>query len=534
MPEIFARLKQRVLDLWKELDNSHKKRIYIISAIAFTALVASIIFATRTDYVPLIKSSDPKDISDMTKILQDQNIKFKLDGSNSTILISNKDNNKAQVALIQGGYPKNGMTFEDAFSLIKINTTESDKQKLWKHYDESTLSAKLKLLADNIEDASVTISKPDDTPFVILDEADKEKASANVIVKPKSELDSKQVRGIVMMVASSVEGLDPKNVTVLDNNLNILNSETGDDPIDAANSQYDMKLKTQKALENSVYNLFNKVPLDSFDSMRVVVNPSLDFNKLKTQTHDITNGTGMDGGAVVSSEETNEKLVNGDVNGIPGTDTNPDDGTAGSPSYPTGDTGNSTYDKTEKKTNYDYQRIEKDEEKALGALDAEKSSMTVALYYGRRVKDDSNITQAFIDQLKSDVSKATGIPAASISVNKYKMAPEVVEQKPISETIKELVNTYGFFALILLLIIGLLIAAIPRRKREKEPELVPAVETSAASGQRFMVQEEETEPIPEIEIEERSEVKKQIEKFVKQKPDAVAQLLRNWLSEDWE
>jgi hypothetical protein len=32
--------------------------------------------------------------------------------------------------------------------------------------------------------------------------------------------------------------------------------------------------------------------------MRVVANPVLDFNKLRTQTNEITNGTGMDGGAI--------------------------------------------------------------------------------------------------------------------------------------------------------------------------------------------------------------------------------------------
>lgn len=530
MPEFITKLKQRVLDLWKEMDKTQKKRVYIISAILIAALAASIVFATRTDYVPLIRSTNATDISEMTKILDDQNIKYKLDKNNSTILINSKDNNNAQVALVQGGYPKSGMTFEDAFSLIKINTTESDKQKLWKHYDESTLSTKLKLLADNIEEASVTISKPDDSPYVILDDSNKGKASANVIVKPKSELNSKQIQGIVMMVASSVEGLDPKNVTVLDNNLNILNSETGDDILNAASSQYDMKLKTQKTLENSVYNLFNKVQLDSFDNIRVVANPVLDFDKLRTQTNDITNGTGMDGGAVISSKETKENLVNGNVSGVPGTDTNPV--TSNSPSYPNGSSGNSTYEKTTKENNYEYQRIQKDEEKALGALDADKSSMTVALYYGRRVKDDANITQVFIDQLKSDVSKATGIPSANISVNKYKMAPEVVEQKPISETVKELVSTYGFFALILLLFIGLMIVAMPRKKNKKEPELVPAAETAA--GSNLMMPEGEIEKVEEIDMEERSEVKQQIEKFVKQKPEAVAQLLRNWLSDDWE
>ena len=38
----------------------------------------------------------------------------------------------------------------------------------------------------------------------------------------------------------------------------------------------------------------------------------------------------------------------------------------------------------------------------------------------------------------------------------------------------------------------------------------------------------------EIEFDEKSDTRVQIEKFVDEKPDAVAQLLRNWLNEDWE
>ncbi len=37
----------------------------------------------------------------------------------------------------------------------------------------------------------------------------------------------------------------------------------------------------------------------------------------------------------------------------------------------------------------------------------------------------------------------------------------------------------------------------------------------------------------EIPLSEGSEVKQQIDKFVRKRPDAVAQLLRNWLTDDW-
>lgn len=46
----------------------------------------------------------------------------------------------------------------------------------------------------------------------------------------------------------------------------------------------------------------------------------------------------------------------------------------------------------------------------------------------------------------------------------------------------------------------------------------------------------EEQPIEEINIEEFgvSQYEKQIDKLLREKPEVVAQLLRNWLNEDWE
>ena len=37
----------------------------------------------------------------------------------------------------------------------------------------------------------------------------------------------------------------------------------------------------------------------------------------------------------------------------------------------------------------------------------------------------------------------------------------------------------------------------------------------------------------DIELETKSEVRLMVEKFVDDNPDAAAQLLRNWLNEEW-
>ncbi|MCX7746994.1 MAG: flagellar basal-body MS-ring/collar protein FliF [Clostridia bacterium] len=528
MPQVLLNLQQKFLDFWQNLNKSQKVRLYVISGLLFVAITAAIIFVSKPTYVPLVTNADPKDVKDMMKILDEKKITYKLTDDRSSILVNQKDNDSAQIALVD--FPKMGMTFDDAFKYIKINTTESDKKKLWDQYKTSTLISKLKMF-DNVEDADVELALPEDSVFI---DGNEDKPTAYVRIKPKAPLSPEQVQGIVLMVSRAVVGLDPKDVTVVDNNLNVLNSETGDELVDRTNTQYDMKRKIKKELEQNVYEIFNG-QFDNFDTIRVKVNPVLDFNKVKSETRDVANPTGMTEGALISSDITKEKLINGGANGAPGVGTNPGTGTTGQPSYPINNGTNSSYDKSNEKKNYKYKEALTQEEKALGELVPDKSSMTLVLWYGNRVTDESKLTDDFINKIKNDASNATGIPASKISVNKYKIVPPTVDKKPTAEVVKDLINTYGFFALMLLLIIGLMIAAIPRKKKAAEPELAPqAAQLATAGGPRFIVPDEVEEELPEIDMEERSEVKKQIEKFVKQKPDAVAQLLRNWLSDEWD
>ena len=60
-----------------------------------------------------------------------------------------------------------------------------------------------------------------------------------------------------------------------------------------------------------------------------------------------------------------------------------------------------------------------------------------------------------------------------------------------------------------------------------EPEL--SVESLVESTREL----DEAE-LDEIEFQEKSDARLLIEKFVDEKPEAVASLLRNWLNEDWD
>lgn len=526
MPDFIKKYLDQFKEFWSSLEKSQKNRIYITSIIVVVAIGISIFLISRPKRIVLFTNTDQKQIGEMMNILDDNGIWNAAENNGTSIVIDSKNNNRAQILLAQAGYPKEGFTFEDAISNIGLTTTQQDKEKIWQHQKVSDLERKIELL-DNIDEAAVTLATPESSIFLNAS-SERPKPTAYVMVRPNKTLTPAQVEGIVMLVSRSVENLNPNDVTIVDNNSNILNVTSGEDSISAANSQEELRKKRERELEKKVLDYFSGGQFESFDTLRVVANVALDFDKEKSQTKSITNPEGMEGGAIISSSIREEIVKNGTEGGEPGLGSNPGDTAA--TGYMTGSGSSSDYSNTQEDINYGYDETLREQEKATGKFIPEDSGIAISLWYGNKVTDDSGLNDEFISEIRTAASTATGVPVANITVSKLKLAPPEVIEKTTIERISELFRDYGFFALMLILIIGLVIVSIPRRKEEDAQQVQPA---TAAGGMRFVIPEQE-EPLPEIDLEERSEIKRQLDKFVKQKPESVAQLLRNWLSDDWE
>jgi flagellar M-ring protein FliF len=96
---------------------------------------------------------------------------------------------------------------------------------------------------------------------------------------------------------------------------------------------------------------------------------------------------------------------------------------------------------------------------------------------------------------------------------------------------------YVMRGVLALLILLLALGRIRRQKQEEEAETEPelSVEDLLVSTQLEEAREEEiAETMEEINLLKDSEIKRQIEKFINDKPEAAAALLRNWLNnEEW-
>ena len=133
----------------------------------------------------------------------------------------------------------------------------------------------------------------------------------------------------------------------------------------------------------------------------------------------------------------------------------------------------SEYSNIHEEINYGYDEMLSEHEKAAGKMIPEESGLALTLWYGRRVTDDSRLSDEFINDVRLALSTATGIPVRNISISRFRLAPMETVEETTADMIRKLVNDYGFFALMLLLIIGLLVVGIPRKKERAEAPSCP-------------------------------------------------------------
>ena len=81
---------------------------------------------------------------------------------------------------------------------------------------------------------------------------------------------------------------------------------------------------------------------------------------------------------------------------------------------------------------------------------------------------------------------------------------------------------------LIVVILGLLLFVVLRSMRtEKEPEQPEELTVET------LLQSQPENNLEDISTENISETRRMVEKFVDENPEAAANLLRNWLSEDW-
>ena len=355
-------------------------------------LLFGIIYITRVDYVPVFTQMQTEDAGEVVAYLKQASIPFQIGQQGSAVLVPEGKVHEIRMQLASEGLPRGGVVGLELWDHTSLTETDFDRRIRLLRALQGELTRTLMGL-EAIENARVHIVLPENSLFI--EAQNPATASIFLVLRRGRVLQEAQIRGIAHLVASSVEGLQPEHVTIIDNRGNVL-SDALISPGQMNSGQVLQQLEIERSYENAVERSIQAMLERVFGLGRVVVRvkAELDFHYEELREKRSEPVAGSKG--VVISEETRSETYRGTggAGGVPGVASNVPGyvATGGAP-------GESEYEKQEITRNYEISVSEKYQVKAPGEL----RKLSVAVWVDGELAEDDR------EQLVTMVSSAVGL-----------------------------------------------------------------------------------------------------------------------------
>lgn len=282
MSEFFKQLLAQLSAIWQKL--SIQQRIVTTSLVAFTILgmVGLLMWSQggakkESGYKVLYSDLELENAATVTEALQKGNYKYKLENNGRTVLVESKQLYEIRMALAREGVPaKSGLGYE-LFDKTNFGMTDYVQKLNARRALEGELQRTIEGL-EEVKSARVHIVIPEPTIFL---DAQKD-AKASVVIKCISgrQLNKEQVRGITNLISSSVDGLKPQNISVVDFGGKLLSNPFGDDDLALASSHnMELQQNVERYLENKSNQLLTNILGPSKAYVKIACD--LDFDKVE-------------------------------------------------------------------------------------------------------------------------------------------------------------------------------------------------------------------------------------------------------------
>lgn len=216
--------------------------LFLVGLIAAGWLAWSMI-ATPPQRILFANVSDA-DKAAITSALQAANISSSIDSSGS-VTVAEDDYHKARMLLASQNLPKAAPGGYAILDQLPMGVSRAVEGERLRQARETELARSIEEI-DSVAEARVHLATPEASVFV----RDRTEPSASVILKlqPGRALGDAQVRSIVNLVASSVPGMRPESVTIVDQ-MGVLLSKATDGKGDG-NSAGDNRIEFQRRVED--------------------------------------------------------------------------------------------------------------------------------------------------------------------------------------------------------------------------------------------------------------------------------------------
>lgn len=492
-----------------------RKKLALLALLLLTAAVmAGIMFwSQRVDYQVLYSNLTNEDAGQVIGKLKELKVPYKVDGH--AIYVPSAKVYELRLELAAQGMPQGGGVGFEIFDKTQIGVTEFVQRLNYVRALQGELSRTIRQLTE-VEHARVHIAIPERTLF--SEKEDKPTASVVVKLKPGRVLGQGQIGGIVHLIASSIEGMPPHNVTVLDNMGNLLSKPSDGDALADAK-----QLGYQKSVDKEYETKLQSMLEGTLGRGKVIVRAAtkIDFSQMERTEEKFDPDT-----VAVRSEQRNQEKSSGAASGgIPGVLSNQPGQqpatTAGAPSAQQKQTENINYE------------VSRSVSKVIQPRGEVKSVSVAVLVDGtyKREKDKNLYKPRAPEELK----KYEDLVKAAVGFNAERGDQVIVQNMPFEAALEELpaekvdylklaaallkfLVPLGAVVLLILFVIKPLLETL--KARPAAPQL------SAETGGVPVVP-----ALAEPETSAQELMREQIVDLVKKDPRRAAMIIKEWLSE---
>jgi len=220
MKERFEKLNQ----LWKGLSSS--RQIGLVVAVLGIVLLSVGILSWSGgsgDMRVLVSGAEAQDLGEVVEVLKSNQVEFEYGETGDSILVPEESLAPMRMELAMKGLPKSGDVGFEIFDEGNFGISDFVQKTNHTRAIQGELARTISMM-DSVRSAKVFVVKPENN--LLLSEDPNDRPSASVYVDTGGNtLDKNNVNAIQFLVSRAVKGVNKSNVSVLDNQGNVLSDE---------------------------------------------------------------------------------------------------------------------------------------------------------------------------------------------------------------------------------------------------------------------------------------------------------------------
>lgn len=540
MAGIAGNFMAQFTSFWAKLERTQRLVLVGGGSLIVVMLVVFTVWAAQPDYAVAFTGLTEGDAGAVAQHLKEQSIDYQVQ-ADGTILVPRSQVFDTRIDVASKGLLQESTVGYELFDTTSaLGMTEFNQKVTYQRALEGELARTIEAL-DAVALARVHITLPEDALF--KDQQKEPTAAITLKLEPRQKLSDEQVSAIKGLASSSVQGLKPKDVVIVDTAGNMLSGLLLDDVAKSSADTNSDKMTAERKYEEQIETNVQAMLVRALGPDRSVVRVKA---RLGWDAVEIVEQNFFPDSVVRSEQVTTESYTGtGEfVGGAPGAGSNlPSD--QGIPSYQAmKDTGtNIDYAHTETTTNYEMGSVEEKRKVAGGQLQQLSVSVVV----------DNVTDEDMLDSLKEVAARAAGVniergdqfTLQSIAFDRTFFEDETAdfENQQLGQTYRQVAQWFGVAVVLLsaLWFTQRLVRNLRLKAEERDvwDNIRLGVDTESDGGSDLLqvtvpmmpmaLADDEDDRLP---LPDTTRARRALQRIAEQRPMTVAEIIRQWMEHD--